>query len=74
MQLFYNFVSAAFCDPQNFMGVSLDQNPIIEKIVELNIFIYDFHIEEVELFGEVVQRSIEQFDKDIKLLRYNNHI
>ena len=47
MQLFYNFVSAAVCDPEKFMGVSLDQIPIIEKLVELNIFIYDFDIDEV---------------------------
>ena len=74
MQLFHNFVSATVCDPEKCMGVSLDQIPIIEKLVELNIFIYDFDIEEVELFGELVQRSIEQYDKDIKLLRYNNDI
>ena len=74
MQLFYNFVSAAVCDPEKFVGVSLDQIPIIEKLVKQNIFIYDFDIEEVELFGELVRRIIEHYDEDIKLLRYNNHI
>ena len=34
MQLFDNFVSATDCDPENFMGVSLDQIPIIENLFE----------------------------------------
>ena len=74
MQLFDNFVSATDCDPENFMGVSLDQIPVIENLVEKNIFIYDFTIEDGEIVGELIRRSIERYEENIKLLRYNNHI
>ena len=78
MQLFDNFVSATDCDPENFMGVSLDQILIIETLVEKNIFIYDFAIEDGEIVGdgevELIQRSIERCEENIKLLRYNNDI
>ena len=56
------------------MGVSLDQIPIIENLVEKHIFIYDFAIEDGEIVGELIRRSIERFEENIKLLRYNNHI
>ena len=74
MQLFDNFVSATDCDPENFMGVSLDQIPVIENLVEENIFIYDFTIDDGEIVGELIRRSIERYEENIKLLRYNNHI
>ena len=74
MQLFDNFVSATDCDPENFMGVSLDQIPVIKILVEKNIFIYDFTIEDGEIVGELIRRSIERYEENIKLLRYNNHI
>ena len=65
---------ATDCDPENFMGVSLDQIPIIESLVEKNIFIYDFAIEDGELVGELIRRSIERYEQNINLFRYNNHI
>ena len=74
MQLFGKFVSATDCDPENFMGVSLDQIAIIENLVEKNIFIYDLTIEDGEIVGELIRRSIERYEENIKLLRYNNHI
>ena len=74
MQLFDNFVSATDCDPENFMGVSRDQIPVIENLVEKNIFIYDFTIEDGEIVGELIRRRIERYEENIKLLRYNNHI
>ena len=74
MQLFDKFVSSTDCDPENFMGVPLDQIPIIENLVEKNIFIYDFTIEDGEIVGELIRRSIERYEENIKLLRYNNHI
>ena len=48
--------------------------PVVEEIVQRNIFIYDFDIQEGEYIGELARRSIGIFDKTVKLLRFNNHI
>ena len=55
-KIFHHFVTASGCDPENFAGVSLDQIPLIEKIIKQNIFIYDFDIEDGEIIGELVRR------------------
>ena len=73
-KIFHSFVTANGCDPESFTGVSFDQIPIIEELIKQNIFIYDFDIEDGELIGELVRRSVERYDENIKLLRYNNHI
>ena len=74
MLLFDNFVSVTNCDPENFMGVSLDQIPINENLVEKKIFIYDFTIEDGKVVGELIRRSLERYEENIKVLRYNNYI
>ena len=74
IKTFHNFVTTSGCDPDNFTGVSFDQIAIIEEIIKQNIFIYVFDIEDGEIIGELVQRSVERYDENIKLLRYNNHI
>ena len=71
---FHNFITASGCDPESFTGVSFDQIPIIEELIKQNIFIYDFDIEDGEIIGELVRRSVERYDENIKLLRYNSHI
>ena len=73
-KIFHNFVTASGCDPEHFAGVSFDQIPIIEELIKQNIFVYDFDIEDGEIIGELVRRSVERCDKNIKLLRYNIHI
>ena len=73
-KIFHNFIAAGGCDPESFTGVSFDQIPIIEELIKQNIFIYDFDIEDGEIIGELVRRSVERYDENIKLLRYNNHI
>ena len=73
-KIFHSFVTASGCDPESFTGVSFDQIPIIEELIKQNIFIYDFDIEDGEIIGELFRRSVERYDENIKLLRYNNHI
>ena len=73
-KIFHSFVTASGCDPESFTGVSFDQIPIIEELIKQHIFIYDFDIEDGEIIGELVRRSVERYDENIKLLRYNNHI
>ena len=72
IKIFHNFVTASGCDP--YTGVSFDQIPIIEELIKQKIFIYDFDIEDGEIIGELVRRSVERYDENVKLLRYNNHI
>ena len=73
-ELFTEFISKSGDDPKNFRGVSVDDLPVVEGIVERNIFIYDFDIQEGEYVGELARRSIGKFEKTVKLLRFNNHI
>ena len=39
-----------------------------------DIFLYDIDFLDGELIGELAWRSIQKFEKSVKLLRYNNHI
>ena len=71
---FTEFIPKSGYDPKNFRGVSVEDLPVVEEIVQRNIFIYDFDIQEGEYVGELARRSIGRFDKTVKLLRFNNHI
>ena len=73
-QLFTEFISRSGYDPKNFLEVAIDDLPLVEELVELNIFIYDFDIQEWENVREIVRQSITKFEKTVKLLRLNNHI
>ena len=46
----------------------------VENAVNYDIFIYDIDIEEGEFVGELARRRAETCEKNINLLRYNNHI
>ena len=71
---FTDFISKPGYDPKNFRGVSVEDLPVVEEIVQRNIFIYDFDIQEGEYVVELARRSIGRFDRTVKLLRFNNHI
>ena len=71
---FTDFISKFGYDPKNFRGVSAEDLPVVEEIVQRNIFIYDVDIQEGEYVGELARQSIGRFDKTVKLLRFNNHI
>ena len=52
----------------------MTDNPKLEEMLKLNIFLYDIDFVEGELIGELARRSTQKFEKSVKLLRYNNHI
>ena len=56
------FLSKSGYDPKNFRGVSGEDLPAVEEIVQRNIFIYDFDIQDGEYIGELARRSIGKFD------------
>ena len=71
---FTEFISKSGYNPKLFPGVSVEDLPVVEEIVQRNIFIYDFDIQEGAYLGELARQSIGRFDKTDKLLRFNNHI
>ena len=73
-KIFNDFLGKSGCDPKQFRGVSMDNLPVVEDVVEKNIFIYDINIEDGDFVGELVRRSIGKYENTVKLLRYNNHI
>ena len=61
-------------DPSKFQDVHKTDIPKVEDLLQLNIFLYDIDFVDGELIGEVCLRSIQEYEKSVKLLRYNNHI
>ena len=61
-------------DTINFRGVSIDHLVFVENAIKHNIFIYDIGIVDGDFVGELARRSVEMYEKNINLLRYNNHI
>ena len=61
-------------DVSKFQGVHLNDIPKVEDLLQLNILLYDIGLVDGELIGELARRSIQKFEKSVKLLRYNNHI
>ena len=47
----------------SFSGVSVEDLPVVAEIVQRNIYIYEFDIQEGENVGELARRSIGSFDK-----------
>ena len=61
-------------DVSKFQGVHLNDVPNVEDLLQLKIFLYDIDFADGELIGELCRRSIQKYEKTVKLLRYNNHI
>ena len=52
----------------------MDHLPLVEYELEENIFIYDIDTKVGDFVGELARRSIDEDEKTVKLIRYNNHI
>ena len=61
-------------DPSKFQGVHMTDNPKVEEMLHLNISLYDIDFVDGELIAELCRRSIQKYEKSVKLLRYKNHI
>ena len=61
-------------DPTKFQGVHMTDIPKVEEMLQINIFFYDIDFVDGELIGELARGSIKKFEKNVKFLRYNNHI
>ena len=61
-------------DISKFQGVQLNDILKVKDLLQLNIFLYDIDFVDGELTGELCRRSIQKYEKSVKLLRYNDHI
>ena len=61
-------------DTSNFQGICMDDIPSVEDIVGINIFIYDIDLIDGAMVGELAQRNIKKYEKNVQLIRFNSHI
>ena len=52
----------------------MDEIPSVGEIVSINIFIYDIDIIDSAMVGELARRSLNKYEKNLQLIRYNSHI
>ena len=60
--------------PNHFQGVHMNDIRIVEDLLTLNILLYDIDIVDGNIGGELARRSVQKYEKTVRLLRYNNHI
>ena len=61
-------------DLSKFHGVCMDDIRPVEDIVVINIFIYDIDLIDGAMIVELSRRSINKYEKNVQLIRYNSHI
>ena len=57
-----------------FQGVLMNDNHIVEDLLILNILLFDIDIAERNNIGELARRKWQKNENTVRLLRYNNHI
>ena len=60
--------------PNQFQGVHMNDIPIVEDLLTLNILLYDIIIVDGNIVGELARQSVQKYENTVRLLRYNNHI
>ena len=70
--LFINKMNGLSAD--QFQGVHMNDIPIVEDLLTLNILLYDIDIVDGNIVGELVRRSVHKYENTVRLLRYSNHI
>ena len=70
--LFINKMDGLSAD--QFQGVHMNDIPIVEDLLTLNILLYDIDIVDRNIVGELARRSMQKYENTVRLLRYNNHI
>ena len=54
-------------------GVHMNDSPIDEDLLTLNILIYDIDIVGGNIIGELARRSVQKYDNPVRLLGCKNH-
>ena len=55
--------------PNQFQGVHMNDIPIVEDLLTLNILLYDIDIVDENLVGELARRSVQKYENTVRLLR-----
>ena len=70
--LFINKMDGLCAD--QFQGDHMNDIPVVEDLLTLNILLYDIDIVDGNIVGELARRSVQKHESIVRLLRYNNHI
>ena len=57
-----------------FQRVHMNDIPIVEHLLALNILLYDIRFVDGNIVGEPARRSLQRYENTVRLLRYNNHM
>ena len=60
--------------PNQLQGVHMNDIPIVEDLLILNIVLYNMDIVDGNTIGELARRSVQKYEKTVRLPRYNNQI
>ena len=60
--------------PNQFQGVHMNDFPIVEDLLILNILLNDIDFVDENIIGELARRSVQKYGNTVRLLRYNNYI
>ena len=58
----------------HFQGVHMNDIPTVEDLLALNILLYDIDFLDGNIVGELARQSVQKYENNVRLLRYNNHI
>ena len=70
--LFINKMDGLSAD--QFQGVHINDIPIVEDLLALNILLYDMDIVDGNIVEKLARRSVQKYENTVRLLRYSNHI
>ena len=70
--LFINKMNGLSAD--QFQGVHMNDIPIVEGLLTLNILLFDIHIVDGNIVEELARWSVQKNENTLLLLRYNDHI
>ena len=60
--------------PNHFKGVHMNDIPIVEDLLTLNILLYGTDFVDGNILGELARRSVQEYDNIVRMLRYNPRI
>ena len=60
--------------PNQFKRVHMNDILFVEDLLTINILLCDIDIVDGNIIGELARRSVQKYDNNFGLLRYNNHI
>ena len=61
-------------DPASFQDFCMIDIPIVEDLVQVNIFLYDIDFVNEGMIGQLARRRFGIFFNNVRLLRHNSHV